>query len=100
MTTIYVTVIRGYMWDQLDHYSIALTALEERVQTGFGDINARFGDLTIRLETLELRANMNQERREARVEDDDCGQSVVELVHANPYGQYNYEYSSNKKDLF
>jgi hypothetical protein len=43
---------------------------------------------------------MNQERREARVEDDDCGQSVVELVHANPYGQYNYEYSSDKKDLF
>jgi hypothetical protein len=43
---------------------------------------------------------MNQERREARVEDDACGQSVIELVHANPYGQYNYEYSSDKKDLF
>ena len=56
MTTIYVTVIRGYMWDQLDHYSVALTALKEQVQTVFGDINARFGDLTIRLETLGLRA--------------------------------------------
>jgi hypothetical protein len=73
VTTIYVTVIRGYIWDQLDHYSVALTALEERVQTGFGNINARFNDLTIRLETLELRANMNQERRKARVEDDACG---------------------------
>jgi len=56
VTTIYVTVIRGYMWDQLDHYSVALTALKEQVQTVFGDINARFGDLTIRLETLGLRA--------------------------------------------
>jgi hypothetical protein len=95
-----MTVIRGYMWDQLDHYSVVLTALKEQVQIVFGDINARFGDLTIRLETLGLRANMNQGRREARVEDDACGQSVIELVHANPYGQYNYEYSSNKKDLF
>lgn len=40
------------------------------MQIGFGDINARFDDLTFRLEMIGLRGNMNWGRREARVGDE------------------------------
>ena len=59
MITIYVTMIKGYMLDRLNYYLLTLTTLEEQVQTGLGDINTRFDDLTIRLEILGLLANMN-----------------------------------------
>ena len=70
------------------------------MQTGFSNINTRVYDLTTKLEALRLRASMNQERREAHNGDDIRSQLVFEPVHANPRGQYDYEYSFDKKDLF
>jgi len=52
------------VWDQLDHHLVAIAALEGRMQTGFGDINARFDDLSTRLKALRLHTNMNWEKRE------------------------------------
>lgn len=37
------------VWDQLDHHSVAIATLEERVQTGFSNINTRFDELTTSL---------------------------------------------------
>jgi hypothetical protein len=55
--------------DQLNHHSLMIIALEEKVQIGFGDINTRFDSLTFTLEALGLHANMNQKRREASIEE-------------------------------
>jgi hypothetical protein len=49
-------------------------------------------------ETLRLHANMNQGRRETCVEDYAHDQLVIEPVHANPHGQYDYVYSSNEEN--
>ena len=58
------------------------------MQTEFGDINARFDDLTTMLEALGFCANMNQGRREACAVDEAHDQPVLELIRANPLGQY------------
>jgi hypothetical protein len=47
-----------------------ITALKGQMQTGFGDINTRFDDLTFMLEMTGLRRDMNWGRREARVRDE------------------------------
>ena len=86
------------VWDQLDHHLVAIAALEGRMQTGFGDINARFDDLSTRLKALRLHTNMNWEKREAHTRDDACDQPVIEPVHANPRGQYEYGYSFDEED--
>jgi len=70
------------------------------MQTRFGDINARFDDLTTRLEALGLHAKMNRERKEARVRNEARCQPVTKPVRANPHGHYNYGYSFDEKDLF
>ena len=68
------------------------------MQIGFSNINTRVDDLTTRLETLGLRANMNYGGREACTKDDARSQPVNEPAHANPRGQYDYEYSSDEED--
>jgi len=88
------------IWDQQNCYSVAITTLEGRMQTGFDDINARFDDLTTRFEALGLCANMNMGKREVNAENDARGQLVIKPICANPHGQYDYEYSSNDEDLF
>ena len=92
----------GYLgsaiWDRLYCHLVAIAALEERMQTRFGDINIRVNDLTTRLKALELRPNMNRGRRDASVGDDIRGQPIRELVRANPRGQYDYRYSSDDED--
>jgi hypothetical protein len=55
--------------DQLNHHSLMIIALEEKVQIGFGNINTRFDDLTFTLKVLGLHANMNQEKTEAGIEE-------------------------------
>jgi hypothetical protein len=61
------------IWDQQDCYSVAITTLKGRMQTRFDDINAKFDDLTNRIEALGLCANMNRGRREANAENDARG---------------------------
>ena len=70
------------------------------MQTRFGDINARFDDLTTRLKALGLHANMNWERKEARVRNEARCQPITKLVRANPHGHNDYGYSFDEKDLF
>jgi hypothetical protein len=77
-----------------------IAALEGQKQTRFEDINTRVDDLTTKLEALGLHANMNRGRREARIGDDACCQLVIERVHANPRGQYDYGYSYDEEYLF
>lgn len=47
------------------------------MQTSFDDINVRFDDLTNKFKALGLWANMNPGRREARVEEDTCGDLLL-----------------------
>jgi hypothetical protein len=75
-------------WDKLDCHSVGIATLKGRMQTEFGDINARFDDLTTILEALGLCANMNRGRREACAVDEARDQPVLELIRANPLGQY------------
>lgn len=65
------------------------------MQIGFDDINL---DFTIRFKALWLLVNMNRGRREACAGDDSRGQPFIELVRANPRGQYDYKYSSGEED--
>jgi hypothetical protein len=65
------------------------------MQIGFDDINL---DFTTRFEALWLLVNMNRGRREACTGDDARGQPFIELVHANPRGQYDDEYSFGEED--
>nr|TKS06606.1 hypothetical protein D5086_0000121290 [Populus alba] len=79
------------VWDQLDCHSVGIVGiatLKGRMQTEFGDINARFDDLTTMLEELGLCANMNRGRREPCAVDEARNQPVLELIRANPLGQY------------
>ena len=61
------------IWDQQDCYSVAITTLKGRMQTGFDDINVKFDDLTNRIEALGLCANMNRGRREVSAGNDARG---------------------------
>jgi len=74
------------VWYQLDHHSIAITALERQMQIRLGNINTRVDDLATGLETFGLRVNLNWERRKVHAKDDTRDQLVFELVNANPCG--------------
>lgn len=83
--------------DKVDLYSMVIATLEKQVQTGFGDINTRFDELTSRPEALGLHT---WRKRKARVKDEARDQLATELIRVNPCGQYCCCYSYDEEDLF